>query len=342
MTRGLLAGTSTGVYHLPALPTDDTPARVLDAGRVNCLRTAPASDTVLAATPTDAYRTRTGTEWTPLGVPVTSDHAVWSVLETSDGTLYAGTNEPRVFRSDDTGDSWEDLPGFHDIPSRSAWEAPGDPDRPRVRALASHTDHPDRILAGIESGGIHRTDDRGETWTDLRGTLEDDIHHILALGPDAYLAATGYLDVFLEPLGLGHGLGLGGLYRTRDAGASWTRLDADHNHAYIRYVFWHDGRLYYCGAINIPPVWTDEGADAVVFESDNLGRSFTQVGFPGAPREYIDAWAAYDDDVIAGASSYTPNTQSRRGRLLQRSADGTYRTVGRVPGRITGLAALST
>src|SRR5699024_6720415 len=93
-------------------------------------------------------------------------------------------------------------------------------------------DAPDRLIAGVEVGGIHASEDNGQTWTERRNGLQDDIHHVLMLGAEEYIASTG-----------------GGLYRTRNAGRSWSRMDEQLDRSYFRESFKSNGRLYTSAAL---------------------------------------------------------------------------------------------
>lgn len=119
--------------------------------------------------------------------------------------------------------------GFQELPSREDWYTPRHRDEAHVRSLGAHPDAPNRVVAGVEEGGVHVSEDRGESWTERRDGVQDDVHHVLVLGPETYVASCG-----------------DGLYRTRDGGRSWTRLDDALSYRYFREATMHDGRLY-CG-----------------------------------------------------------------------------------------------
>lgn len=339
----LLMGTNSGVFRVEGIPFDPGETeRVLDCGRVTAVRRFEHLPGVFASSASGLYRsTDDGRTWENLDIPA-GDSDVWSVLGTEEGALYAGTNDPYLYRSTDGGETWTELTGFRTLPSRGFWESPADPHRARLRALESPPGRPERVIAGIESGGIHVSDDGGLTWHDHRKGNPDDIHQVLPLSPDVYLVATGYLDLTLEYLGHGHALGAGGVYRTTDGGESWTRLDVGNEYAYVRGVFVHDGLLCFCGATTPPPDWRRDGIDAVLFESPNLGRTFERVSYPGESRELIEAWTVVDDDVVCGSSRYDASERSndQPGRIIRRDDDGEYHTIGRVPGNVGSLVSL--
>src|SRR5699024_11766678 len=78
------------------------------------------------------------------------------------------------------------------------------------------------------------------------------------LGAEEYIASTG-----------------GGLYRTRNAGRSWSRMDEQLDRSYFRESFKSNGRLYTSAALKTPSYWGGErGADAALYESFDGGSSF--------------------------------------------------------------------
>ncbi|MFC7046463.1 WD40/YVTN/BNR-like repeat-containing protein [Halobacteriaceae archaeon GCM10025711] len=310
----LLIGTEDGVYR--AREGDGAQAeQVLDAGRVLRVRRFDAVDGVFAATQTGLYRSHDrGDSWTDLGVPRTE---VYSVAPNPDGSrLYAGTHPAHLYVSTDDGDSWTELDGFQDLPSRAEWHTPRHRNEAHVRSLGTHSDVPDRVVAGVEVGGVHVSDDRGETWVERRNGVHDDVHHVLVRDADTYVASCG-----------------GGLYLTRDAGQSWpARLDATLDRNYFREAFWHDGVLYAAAARSAPPTWRgDRGADAALYESTDMGDSFREVPYPGGPEEVVLAWTAHQGTVVAGTHG---------GRLIRRAGDGRWTELGAVPASIHSLASV--
>jgi len=346
----LLIGTDEGLYRVAGLPFEQGDAeQVLDCGVVTAVRTFEHTPGVFVAASEGAFRsTDGGDSWTDLGVPLgdrfwhAGESEVWSILATRDGALYAGTNDPYLYRSVDDGETWAELKGFRDLPSRGHWESPIDPHYARLRALEAVPGRPERLIAGVEAGGIHLSSDGGQTWRDRRDTIVDDVHQVLPISADVWLATTGYLDHDLENLGLGHAVGAGGLYRTVDAGDSWDRIDRGNDFSYIRRVFVHDGRLFFCGGEEAPPAWVADEHDAALFESTNFGRDFERVSYPGEPHEVIETWAVHDGDVICGSGLFdVPDTRDDvEGRIMRRDDDGSYHTVGRLASNVSRIAAL--
>lgn len=352
----LLIGTDEGLYRVDQLPFEREEAElVLDCGWVTGVKMFEHTAGIFVASETGAYRSTDGAQtWDDLGISSSDrywhsgESEVWSVHATRDGVWYVGTNDPFLFRSTDDGETWSEVKGFRDIPSRGHWESPHSPHRARLRTLESPPGQPDHLVAGIEAGGYHVSEDGGQTWHDHRDTLMDDIHQILPLSEDVWLAATGYLDNKLQPHNLtenmGHAIGLGGLYRTTDAGESWVRLDTDNRFAYIRKMFAHDGRLYFCGAVEKPTEWIEDDHETALFESTNLGRTFDRVSYPGESDEYIDAWTVHEGDVLSGSGLLVdvPDYRSKvdvDGRIMRRN-DGVYETVGYLPSNVSALESI--
>ncbi len=346
----LLIGTDEGLYRAEDVPFDrDELETVLDCGMVTAVKTWKHTEGVFVASTEGAFRSLDGGQtWEDLHVPLgdrfwhAGQSEVWSILATSDGSLYAGTNDPYIFRSTDGGETWMELKGFRELPSRGHWESPIDPHYARLRALEVVPGRPDHLIAGVEAGGIHVSRDGGRTWIDRRDTIVDDIHQILPVSEDVWLATTGYLDHDLENLELGHAVGEGGLWRTVDGGESWNRIDRGNDFSYIRRVFIHDGRVFFCGGEEAPPAWVNDDHTTALFESTNFGRDWKQVSYPGEPHEIIETWDIYEGEVICGSGLFDVPDQRDdvEGRIMRRDDDGEYHTVGRVSANVSRIEAV--
>lgn len=345
----LLIGTDDGLYRVDSVPFEkDELERVLDCGVVTAVKTFEPAEGVFVASSEGGYRSTDGGEsWTDLGVPLgdrfwhAGQSEVWSILVTEDA-WYAGTNDPYIFRSTDQGETWNELKGFRELPSRGHWESPIDPHYARLRALEQVPGRPDHLIAGVEAGGIHVSHDGGRTWTDRRDTIVDDIHQILPISENVWLATTGYLDHNLENLGLGHAVGEGGLWRTVDGGNSWDRIDRGNDFSYIRRVFVHDGTVIFSGGEEAPPAWVDDEHESALFESTNFGRDWERVEYPGEPHEVVETWTVHDGEVLCGSGLFdVPDARDDvEGRIARRTEDGEYETVGHVASNVSRIESL--
>jgi|ERR1041384_684950 hypothetical protein len=76
--------------------------------------------------------------------------------------LYAGTAPAGLFRSEDSGQSWEPVPGLNEHPTREQWG-------PGFGGMAAHTIQldphtPGRMYVAISAAGTFRSDDEGKSW----------------------------------------------------------------------------------------------------------------------------------------------------------------------------------
>jgi len=325
-----LAGSDDGVYRFPTVDgsADRTAEQVLDSGRVMRLRQFDAADGIFAATTTGLFHSVDGESWTDLGVP---EAQVYSVGALPDGRRYAGTRPARVYVGELDGGAaasegdgapsvdWTECEGFQDLPSREEWRLPRHENLAQVRDLHRDPADSDRLVAGVEVGGVHVSDDGGETWTERRDPgdesgLDDDIHELCVVGAGEYVAATGF-----------------GLFRTTDAGQSWTRLDEGYDQRYFRSVAAVDGVVYAGGALANSSTWDDADADPELFAVRD-----------GEP-EVLDFPAS--DETVTGLTAADGGlvVATHRGLVLVHR-DGEWTTVGDLPvteeltGRYTPLS----
>lgn len=318
----LLVGTADGVYRAGGVPFEEA-ERVLDTGKAPRIRAFDGVDGVLAATMGGLFRsTDGGRSWEDLGVPT---RRVWDVFGASDGRLYAGTQPARLYVSTDGGRRWSERPSLRDHPTVDEWRCAYGPDA-HLRSVAAHPASPERLLAGVEAGGLYLSEDGGETWakcslTDGVVPVQDDIHQVVPVSPEEYVVVCGRLSIHDR----NHAAAVGGLYFTPDAGTTWSRLDADVVPSYYKTVLLHDGTLYASGCTTVPPEWPTLGAEATGFLSRDLGDSLEPFEYPGAPDEVVLGWAADGDRVFGGTAA------GGRGRVVFSGSTGEWETAGFVP-----------
>ena len=116
-----------------------------------------------------------GAGWEPVDLP---EADVFSVaIGPADGALYAGSEPSRLFTSRG-GAKWTELEALQEIPSRESWSFPPRPWTHHVRWIAPDPQRAERVLVGIELGGLMYTDDGGASFSDHRAGAKRDTHNI--------------------------------------------------------------------------------------------------------------------------------------------------------------------
>jgi photosystem II stability/assembly factor-like uncharacterized protein len=129
-----------------------------------------------------------GASWTHVEL---AERDVYSVaIGAADGALYAGTEPSRLFVS--RNGAWEEREALQDIPSRERWSFPPRPWTHHVRWIAPDPQRAERVLVGIELGGLMSTEDGGASFSDHRPGAKLDVHQIAwhpSAEGQAYMAA---------------------------------------------------------------------------------------------------------------------------------------------------------
>jgi photosystem II stability/assembly factor-like uncharacterized protein len=235
-----------------------------------------------------------GASWKRVALP---EPDVFSVaIGAADGALYAGTEPSRLFVARGAG-GFAELEALQAIPSRERWSFPPRPWTHHVRWIAPDPRHAERVLVGIELGGVMATEDGGATFADHRPGAKRDVHE-LAWHPNAE--------------GLAYQAAGDGAARSRDGGRTWEAADAGRD-------------LGYCWGLAVDPVdpecWYVSAASGPYVAHAGPGRAhgrlyrrggdrWEPVGLPSDSMPY--ALATVDGELLVGMAD---------GRLLT-SHDG--------------------
>jgi hypothetical protein len=233
-----------------------------------------------------------GSTWEPVELP---ERDVFSVaIGAADGALYAGTEPSRLFVARDGG-RWTELDALQDIPSRGRWSFPPRPWTHHVRWIAPDPHRAERLLVGIELGGVMYSDDGGATFSDHRPGAKLDAHCLL-WHPRAE--------------GRAYGAAGDGASWSRDGGRTWTAADSgrDLSYCWALAVDPADPERWYVSAASGPG--TAHAGEAARGRLYRWEGSWRALPLPADTMPY--ALAATDGELLAGLAD---------GRIL-RSGDG--------------------
>lgn len=186
------------------------------------------------------WRRRRGEDWRELTVPAfppkPADAAddphpwtlgrIWSLVPGGvPGRLWAGTMPGGLFRSDDNGESWSLIESLWRMPERRKWMGVAGGEQPGLSTVLVDPRNPADIRVGVSCAGVWASTDTGATWRlinqgmyneymppEQRGDpIAQDIHQL------AHCAARP------QVMWCQHH---NGVFRSEDAGESWTEITA--------------------------------------------------------------------------------------------------------------------
>ncbi len=217
-----------------------------------------------------------GDTWRRLSAPP-PELAVWTLFRhpTKPNVVFAGYEPCSICRSDDDGETFEQLP------VKGSWpDVTSGPEMPkRVTGIAVAPGDPDALYASVEIGGLLRSRDGGRTWTaaiDGVYVAEDavDLHGVV-VAPSRSDLVTVTTRV--------------GTFRSADGGEHWRKLPVPslrEKGSYCRAIAYapDDGETLYVGAGN-----DFDGDQGALFISGDGGESWRAVDLPGPLKSTVFA-----------------------------------------------------
>ena len=192
---------------------------------------------------------------------------VWSAAFAKDGSLYLGVEPAGIYRRRAGEELLEPLSSVTQLPTYSTWNFPTSPYMPNIRWLTFSAERPETVYAGVEVGGVLRSDDAGGAWKELREGLHLDVHGVAV--------ASGDEDVLYAATGRG-------FYRSHDRGDTWHAPSDGFNGIYLVPIAAHAQRsevVFSASTVGRPRYWRDrdEGAAATVYRTTDGGTTWKAV-----------------------------------------------------------------
>ena len=210
-----------------ALPDGEWHHVLADLETFSVLVHPTAQGVVLAGTQSGVWRSSDGGATFARADFPDNDHQIWSFLvdRRDPDCIFAGASPIDIYRSDDCGISWTQLP-TPDIPEhcKVIFE-------PRVMRMVQHPERGNEIAAALEVNGVMYSSDSGQTWADRSP-------HLIELSEQEHLKSQIVSDTYSEGMLDGHAITLCserpddlvlacrmGLFRSTDQGQTWRDME---------------------------------------------------------------------------------------------------------------------
>jgi photosystem II stability/assembly factor-like uncharacterized protein len=212
-------------------------------------------------------------------------------------TLYAGTEPAHLFKSEDLGESWNELSSLRAVPSLSHWTFPAPPHEAHVKNITFDPTNAEILYVCVEQGGLLRSEDQGASWQELHGFDDSDD----ALTRDLQLDVHRLVIRPSDPDKL-YISGGDGIYHSPDGGKIWVHLTSremriGYPDALLIHPYQED-LMFTAGAVARPSTWRQtRTADSRIARSRDAGSTW-EVLHQGLPEHIrgnieamtLDAW----------------------------------------------------
>jgi photosystem II stability/assembly factor-like uncharacterized protein len=234
----LVVGTKKGVFVLEGEPGSsfEVRARAFAGQPVDFATRDPRSGRLLAGVTSPFYGPKIFyTDGDPAGeweqadgieLPQGGDQAlerIWVIAcGAGDGVLYAGGDPGVLFESHDGGASWELNAGLWEQPSRAEWQPGGG--GLCLHSICTWPGDPDRLAVAVSAAGMWLTDDGGRSWRRGNVGLNPDYLPEEALKNENAGRCVHHVERAPNQPGRMFMQFHGGVYRSDDAGESWSDI----------------------------------------------------------------------------------------------------------------------
>ncbi len=254
------------------------------------------------------------------------------VSPSADAPLYAGVADAGLFTSHDAGETWVEVSGLANHPTRQFWQpAAGGMS---LHSIVSDPTDANRIWVGIACAGVFRSDDGGATWSVCNDGLPpaEAAHACPSVGRCVHKLTIDPRPP--HPLYLQHH---SGVFRSTDGAGSWVRIDAGLPSSYgFPVTTDRRGVIYVAPLVGPDERYTPAGRLAL-YRSGDGGDSWQECrsGLPEAPHYVSVLRDALATDSLDPVGVYLGTTSGE----LYASADGgdSWRCI---PGQFTRVTSI--
>lgn len=206
--------------------------------------------------------------------------------------VWAGTQPSALFRSVDGGRSFELVRSLWDHPHRPEWgEGFGGQ---AIHTIVPHPTDPAVVTVAMSTGGVYRSEDGGESWTPHNHGIRTDF---LPGDPPEFGQCVHKVAVDAGDPDRLYAQNHGGVYRSDDAGESWSPiaegLPSDFGFPIVAHPH-RPGTIYVFPLVGGDERFPPQGKPAI-WRSDDAGETWRETG-PGLPAE---AWTVVLRDAFA-------------------------------------------